>query len=188
MIHLVLGGARSGKSRFGEHCVRQLADDGIYLATALAGDDEMHKRIKRHQEDRANTGVKWQLIEEHYNLSQQLEQLSTCNKPVLVDCLTLWLSQCLVSNPNSVRESCHQLIATLAGFQGQLILISNEVGSGIVPLGELSRQFVDEAGWLNQAIAALANRVTLVVAGLPLSLKDEPVKLNSNTSLPKMGG
>lgn len=188
MIHLVLGGARSGKSRFGENCVRELADEGIYLATALAGDGEMAARIERHKLDRLESGVNWQLIEAPFDLAKRLDELARSEKPVLVDCLTLWLTQCLVSSPNGIADARDTLLATLAGFQGQLILISNEVGSGIVPLGELSRQFVDEAGRLNQAIAALADKVTLVVAGLPLSLKDETVTIRKAKKLPQMGG
>ncbi|ABL98971.1 bifunctional adenosylcobinamide kinase/adenosylcobinamide-phosphate guanylyltransferase [Shewanella amazonensis] len=171
MIHLVLGGARSGKSRFAETQIARASLQGIYLATATAGDDEMSARIARHQRDRAEASCQWQLIEAPLDLASQLNALSGETRPVLIDCLTLWLTNHLMADPQKMAEARHELLTAVADFRGQLWLVSNEVGSGIVPLGELSRQFVDESGWLNQAIAAIADRVTLVVAGLPLALK-----------------
>ncbi|MCL2917383.1 bifunctional adenosylcobinamide kinase/adenosylcobinamide-phosphate guanylyltransferase [Shewanella litorisediminis] len=171
MIHLVLGGARSGKSRFAENELARVSPRGIYLATATAGDDEMAARIARHQQDRLNAPCQWQLIEAPLDLAAHLRALSGEARPVLVDCLTLWLTNRLMAEPQKMAEARQELLNAIGDFHGQLWLVSNEVGSGIVPLGVLSRQFVDEAGWLNQAIAALADRVTLVVAGLPLALK-----------------
>lgn len=201
MIHLVLGGARSGKSRYGEALVRQytaLGFDACYVATAQALDDEMATRIAKHQAGRSDDGVEWQLFEEPLALTATLARLAKPGRVILVDCLTLWLTnQLLVSNhqvndePAPTEWSASDFVTTtstdkalanwqaektafvdaLTELEGVVILISNEVGSGIVPLGELSRQFVDEAGWLNQAVAALADNVTLVVAGLPLALK-----------------
>ena len=201
MIHLVLGGARSGKSRYGEALVRQytaLGFDACYVATAQALDDEMATRIAKHQADRSDDGVEWQLFEEPLVLTATLARLAKPGRVILVDCLTLWLTnQLLASNPQvdnepaptewnasdfAIATSTDKALANwqtektafvdaLTELEGVVILISNEVGSGIVPLGELSRQFVDEAGWLNQAVAALADNVTLVVAGLPLALK-----------------
>ena len=206
MIHLVLGGARSGKSRYGEALVRQytaLGFDACYVATAQALDDEMATRIAKHQAGRSDDGIEWQLFEESLALTALLKQLAKPGRVILVDCLTLWLTnQLLASNVNiddepaptewnatdfavstfatSISEDkAHAswqaektaFVDSLVELEGVVILISNEVGSGIVPLGELSRQFVDEAGWLNQAVATLADNVTLVVAGLPLALK-----------------
>ncbi|GIU36626.1 bifunctional adenosylcobinamide kinase/adenosylcobinamide-phosphate guanylyltransferase [Shewanella hafniensis] len=204
MIHLVLGGARSGKSRYGEALVRQytaLGFDACYVATAQALDDEMATRIAKHQAGRTDDGIEWQLFEESLALTALLKRLAKPGRVILVDCLTLWLTnQLLASNakvddePAPTEWSGADLITStsqasndealanwqaektafvdsLAELEGVVVLISNEVGSGIVPLGELSRQFVDEAGWLNQAVAALADNVTLVVAGLPLALK-----------------
>ena len=206
MIHLVLGGARSGKSRYGEALVRQytaLGFDACYVATAQALDDEMATRIAKHQAGRSDDGIEWQLFEESLALTALLKQLAKPGRVILVDCLTLWLTnQLLASNVNiddepaptewnatdfatstfavsTSDDKAHAswqaektaFVDSLVELEGVVILISNEVGSGIVPLGELSRQFVDEAGWLNQAIAALADNVTLVVAGLPLALK-----------------
>ncbi|MCS6152112.1 bifunctional adenosylcobinamide kinase/adenosylcobinamide-phosphate guanylyltransferase [Shewanella baltica] len=204
MIHLVLGGARSGKSRYGEALVRQytaLGFDACYVATAQALDDEMATRIAKHQAGRTDDGIEWQLFEESLALTALLKRLAKPGRVILVDCLTLWLTnQLLASNakiddepaptewhatdfiPSASSTSNDEALASwqaektafvdsLAELEGVVVLISNEVGSGIVPLGELSRQFVDEAGWLNQAVAALADNVTLVVAGLPLALK-----------------
>ncbi|GIU11523.1 bifunctional adenosylcobinamide kinase/adenosylcobinamide-phosphate guanylyltransferase [Shewanella glacialipiscicola] len=201
MIHLVLGGARSGKSRYGEALVRQytaLGFDACYVATAQALDDEMATRIAKHQAGRSDDGVEWKLFEEPLALTATLARLAKPGRVILVDCLTLWLTnQLLVSNhqvndePAPTEWSASDFVTTtstdkalanwqaektafvdaLTELEGVVILVSNEVGSGIVPLGELSRQFVDEAGWLNQAVAALADNVTLVVAGLPLALK-----------------
>ena len=206
MIHLVLGGARSGKSRYGEALVRQytaLGFDACYVATAQALDDEMATRIAKHQAGRSDDGIEWQLFEESLALTALLKRLAKPGRVILVDCLTLWLTnQLLASNVNiddepaptewnatdfavstsatsTSDDKAHAswqaektaFVDSLVELEGVVILISNEVGSGIVPLGELSRQFVDEAGWLNQAVAALADNVTLVVAGLPLALK-----------------
>lgn len=204
MIHLVLGGARSGKSRYGEALVRQytaLGFDACYVATAQALDDEMATRIAKHQAGRTDDGIEWQLFEESLALTALLKRLAKPGRVILVDCLTLWLTnQLLASNAkvddepaptewsgadfitSTSQASNDEALASwqaektafvdsLAELEGVVVLISNEVGSGIVPLGELSRQFVDEAGWLNQAVAALADNVTLVVAGLPLALK-----------------
>lgn len=206
MIHLVLGGARSGKSRYGEALVRQytaLGFDACYVATAQALDDEMATRIAKHQAGRSDDGIEWQLFEESLALTALLKQLAKPGRVILVDCLTLWLTnQLLASNVDiddepaptewnatdfatstfavsTSDDKAHAswqaektaFVDSLVELEGVVILISNEVGSGIVPLGELSRQFVDEAGWLNQAVATLADNVTLVVAGLPLALK-----------------
>ncbi|WP_413489804.1 bifunctional adenosylcobinamide kinase/adenosylcobinamide-phosphate guanylyltransferase [Shewanella baltica] len=204
MIHLVLGGARSGKSRYGEALVRQytaLGFDACYVATAQALDDEMATRIAKHQAGRTDDGIEWQLFEESLALTALLKRLAKPGRVILVDCLTLWLTNQLLascakiddepastewhatdfitsaSSPSNDEALASWLaektafVDSLAELEGVVVLISNEVGSGIVPLGELSRQFVDEAGWLNQAVAALADNVTLVVAGLPLALK-----------------
>lgn len=177
MIHLVLGGARSGKSRYGEILAARLFEQGYvchYVATAQALDEEMRARITRHQHERHVSSLSWQLHEHPLQLADCLHQLApqlTDSCVVLVDCLTLWLTNELLRPSPDWPAQKQALLACLATLPGQIILISNEVGSGIVPMGELSRQFVDEAGWLNQAVAALADDVTLVVAGLPLVLK-----------------
>jgi len=199
VIHLVLGGARSGKSRYGETLVRQytaLGFDACYVATAQALDAEMASRIRLHQDGRAKDGIDWQLVEEPLALTARLKRLAKPGRVILVDCLTLWITNQLLAGspadePASTdsdfaiavatsskddalahwRQAKAEFVGALNALEGAVILISNEVGSGIVPMGELSRQFVDEAGWLNQAVAAVADNVTLVVAGLPLVLK-----------------
>jgi len=170
MIHLVLGGARSGKSRYALDCVqRATAKDQVisFIATAEARDAEMSARIERHQQERPDH---WFTLEAPLQLTQALEQAGPV---VIVDCLTLWLSNWLCSDdPQGFKQAKTELLEYLPQTQQQVWLVSNEVGSGIVPLGELNRQFVDEAGWLNQSIAQVADKVTLVAAGLPLPLKE----------------
>ncbi|MGS0673753.1 bifunctional adenosylcobinamide kinase/adenosylcobinamide-phosphate guanylyltransferase [Shewanella sp. 125m-1] len=180
MIHLVLGGARSGKSGFAESQVKQFlaeqskkqqAIDCLYFATAQALDTEMDERISHHQTQREADTIPWRTIECPLKLSAGLKQHASANSIILVDCLTLWLTNHLLQ-----EEACWQLVKaeflqSLSELAGTVVLVSNEVGCGIVPMGEISRRFVDEAGWLHQNIAAIADRVTLVTAGLPLNLK-----------------
>ena len=187
MIHLILGGARSGKSSYAEQlcfslqqkCSSAIEDDPIYIATALAFDDEMHTRIEKHQHDRAEDEKSWQLIECPLLLAELLEdeQKSTI---YLVDCLTLWLNNIIFNlgekpAQQKIEAKTNQLIRSIAAFQNthkrHLVLVANEVGLGIVPLGSVSRLFVDNAGWLNQGIAIIADTVTLITAGIPLTLK-----------------
>jgi len=165
-LQLILGGARSGKSRNAE---QRAADSGlqkIYLATATADDGEMTERIKKHQADRDGH---WQLLEEPLLLADTLRKHSAADNCILVDCLTLWLSNCL--HHNCWAEQQQALLDCLDKLPGAVIFVTNEVGQGIVPMGELTRQFVDEAGFLHQRLAASCDRVTMVVAGLPQELK-----------------
>lgn len=170
VCHLILGGARSGKSYFSEQAALSSyaeTNNGelIYLATATAGDKEMASRIAHHQDRR---GPEWRLIEEPLEIAPIIEQASS-STTILIDCLTLWLSNCL--HHECWLEKRSSLIEALEHTSANVIMVSNEVGSGIVPMGELSRQFVDESGWLHQQIAAIASDVTLVVAGLEMPLK-----------------
>ena len=169
LVTLVLGGARSGKSRFAEGLIAALPppwqSPWTYVATAEAGDDEMAERIATH---RARRGPQWLTIEAPRDL---VAALASCrNTPVLVDCLTLWLSNLTLAEADIEAEVAH-LEATLAAATAPLVLVSNEVGYGIVPDYPLGRRFRDHQGTLNQKIAARADRVVLVVAGLPLALK-----------------
>lgn len=175
-IRLVLGGARSGKSRLAEKLARDSGLELVYVATATAGDDEMSARIDKHKKDRAGAG--WLTIEEPEDLAGVVEQYAQDNKCLLIDCLTLWLSNCL--HTDCWQEQKSRFMATLQAIQKedrkeesscQIIMVSNETGLGVVPMGELSRQFVDESGFMHQEIAALADTVTLVVAGLVAELK-----------------
>lgn len=163
---LILGGARSGKSRTAEQRVIDSGLNKIYLATATAGDGEMSARIKKHQADRDGH---WQLLEEPLDLAQTLSTYSRADNCILVDCLTLWLSNCL--HHECWLEQQQALLGTVEQLPGAVIFVTNEVGQGIVPMGELTRQFVDEAGFLHQRLAAVCDRVTMVIAGLPQELK-----------------
>ena len=165
-LELILGGARSGKSRLAESRALESGRELHYIATATAGDGEMAERIRHHQNRR---GPQWHSIEEPLHLAATLERLARTDRCVLVDCLTLWLSNCL--HHDCWRDEKEALLKAATRLPGHIILVSNEVGSGIVPLGELSRRFADESGWLHQQLAQVARRVTLVVAGLPLELK-----------------
>jgi len=164
-LTLVLGGARSGKSRHAESLITAFPPPWIYIATAQPGDDEMVARIKSHRERR---GAHWHTIEAPRELASAL---AACGKaPVLVDCLTLWLSNLMLAEAN-IDEETARLEKTLAAVNGPLVLVANEVGSGIVPSYPLGRRFRDLQGLLNQRIAARAERVILMVAGLPLAVK-----------------
>ncbi len=181
MNELILGGARSGKSLLAETRARDSGRPVIYLATAEAGDGEMARRIAHH---RARRPADWGCVEETRQLAAKLQALATPNTCILVDCLTLWLSNLLFAGRAAaqaeageaidcplLRDETEALIATLPQLPGQIILVSNEVGWGIVPMHPVSRLFADEQGRLNQRVAAVCQRVTLVAAGLPLTLK-----------------
>lgn len=172
-VHLIIGGARSGKSRLAEQLAKDSNKNVVYIATATAYDDEMKQRIKRHIEDRPSH---WLTVEEPINLAKVIALHANDSTCIVVDCLTLWLSN-LLMNENAkdkdklLAEHKEELLSVLANSTSQIILVTNEVGQGIVPMGELSRRFVDESGWLHQDIARIVGQVTLVVAGLPMPLK-----------------
>jgi adenosylcobinamide kinase/adenosylcobinamide-phosphate guanylyltransferase len=168
----VLGGARSGKSRFAEEVVEQFEGQAVYIATAEAKDREMTARIEKHRTDRNTSDIHWKTVEEPKHLAKVLEQWAKPNHCLMVDCLTLWVTNCLFSEPENIwQEEKAALLEVLPRLPCDVVLVSNEVGLGIVPLGEVTRTFVDEAGWLNQSIASLADKVTFVAAGCPLNLK-----------------
>jgi adenosylcobinamide kinase/adenosylcobinamide-phosphate guanylyltransferase len=173
MKTLILGGARSGKSGFAERLAAQSGRTVTYLATAEAGDREMAARVAEH---RLRRPPSWGLVEEPVGLAAALHAHAAEDRCLLVDCLTLWLSNLLCSDdPDALAREREALLAVLPALPGEIILVSNEVGLGVVPMGELSRRFVDEAGWLHQAIAAQCDRVVFTAAGLPLVLKGEPL-------------
>lgn len=165
---LILGGARSGKSALAER-LAQAFDEVVYIATAQAGDAEMARRIAEH---RARRPAHWRSVEQPTRLAATLVEHARAGRCLLVDCLTLWLSNLLLSgDADALARERAALLAVLPNLPGELLLVSNEVGQGIVPVGELSRRFVDQAGWLHQALATQCQRVILVTAGLPLALK-----------------
>ena len=168
-LTLVLGGARSGKSRYAESLIEALPPPWIYLATAEARDAEMAKRIAEH---RARRDAGWRTIEAAHDLAAALGRVPP-GVPVLIDCLTLWLSNRMLAEADMDRE-IERLEAALVEQKGTVVLVSNEVGSGIVPDNALPRRFQDLQGTLNQRIAARAARVVFMVAGLPLQLKGTP--------------
>ena len=174
MKQLVLGGARSGKSRYGEQWVLAQAASTqavpTYVATAdwEGSDAEMRARIQRHRQDRAN---EWQCREEPLFLSQLLCDLHTKDGPILIDCLTLWLSNCLMADCWSSERDA--FVNAFTDTDADVTLVSNEVGLGVVPMGKLSRRFVDESGFLHQVLAAQCDRVVFCAAGLPLVMKGE---------------
>lgn len=167
MKHLVLGGARSGKSKFAESWAQARRKNKIYIATGQAFDEEMSHRIEHHKKQR---GDGWTLVEEPIALADVARAHDTSHHVILVDCLTLWVSNCM--HAGHVEQEKHNLLTLIPHLSADLILVSNEVGSGVIPLGPLTRDFVDHSGWLHQSLAQLCDQVTLVVAGLPLTLKD----------------
>jgi adenosylcobinamide kinase / adenosylcobinamide-phosphate guanylyltransferase len=170
-VTLVLGGARSGKSAYAERLAESRAgsEEGscVYLATAAAGDGEMAARIAEHRRRR---GPRWCTLEEPLDLAGALDSAAVAQSVVLVDCLTLWLSNVLLAELD-VEKECGKLLAALPGLRGPAIFVANEVGLGIVPDNALARRFRDDAGRLNQAVAAAAQSVVFLAAGLPLVLK-----------------
>lgn len=181
---LVFGGARSGKSALAERLARESGKEVIYIATSHAGDAEMAARIAHHRERRP---AAWQTVEEATALAATLRRLCAPERIVLVDCLTLWLSNLMFSSTREQADVGAVELPPLLTWErsdllawldeppaGETIFVSNEVGMGIVPMGAVSRTFVDEAGRLNQEVAARCERVLFVAAGLPLALKGGP--------------
>lgn len=169
MRTLILGGVRSGKSRLAEQYALDSGLPVTYIATAQAQDDEMVARIAHHQARRPNT---WSLVEEPLALVGVLRRCAGTEQCLLVDCLTLWLTNLLCQPDEArMRSEIAALVEVLPTLPGQIILVSNETGMGIVPLGELTRRYCDEAGRLHQAIATKCEQVILTVAGLPLTVK-----------------
>jgi adenosyl cobinamide kinase/adenosyl cobinamide phosphate guanylyltransferase len=164
-VTLILGGARSGKSRHGESLIAALPPPWVYIATAEAWDDEMKARIATH---RARRDARWQTVEAPLTLPQALRAAG--DRPVLVDCLTLWLTN-LMLGEHARGPATDDLLAALAARGAPTALVANEVGLGIVPEHRLGRDFRDEAGLLHQRIAARADQVLLMVAGLPMVVK-----------------
>jgi adenosylcobinamide kinase/adenosylcobinamide-phosphate guanylyltransferase len=166
-ITLILGGARSGKSRYAERLVRASGLTPVYVATAQALDAEMAARIAEHQ---ARRGASWRTIEEPVELVDVLLREGRPDHAVLVDCLTLWLTNLMVAQ-RPVRAEMARLIELLPNLPGNLVLVSNEVGLGVVPADAMARAFIEHAGWLHQRIAEQADVVVFMAAGLPLHLK-----------------
>ncbi len=168
MRELILGGARSGKSALAEQRAGDSGLEVIYIATAEARDEEMVRRIRHHRERRPEM---WLCVEQPLQLADTLQHYAAENHCLLIDCLTLWLSNLLLAGEEAFENEREALLQCLPQLPGRIILVSNEVGLGVVPLGELTRRFCDESGRLHQAVAGMCERVTFVTAGLPMTLK-----------------
>lgn len=169
MQQLILGGARSGKSKLAERLAAEACPDVMYIATSQALDGEMSERVRLHRERRP---AHWGLVEEPVALADVLQRYAAEGRCLLVDCLTLWLTNLLLLEDDArLGAERDALLRCLQWLPGEIIFVSNETGLGVVPLGELTRRYVDEAGLLHQALAERCQRVILTVAGLPLTLK-----------------
>ena len=173
MKTLILGGARSGKSAYAERLAIESDLPVTYIATAQVYDSEFAQRISHHQQRRP---AHWALVEEPFFLADALKQHAKPESCLLVDCLTLWLAQwicedCKPPQDKSWENERQALLESLPGLPGEIILVSNEVGMGIVPLGEINRKFQDEQGRLNQVVAKVCDKAVFMAAGLPLTLK-----------------
>ena len=167
--YLILGGARSGKSRYAEKIAIESDKEVIYIATANVFDNEMEERVEQHKNDRPKH---WRTIEEPIALADSLQTNSKPNRVILVDCLTMWINNLLMQEDQSLLDSeVKKLRTVLNSLTGTVILVSNEVGMGIIPMGELSRKFVDESGRLHQQLGQKVDHVLLMVAGLALEVK-----------------
>ena len=171
MKELILGGVRSGKSRLAERCAEESGLHVVYVATAQALDGEMAERIQGHRDRRADH---WGLVEEPIRLAHALAEQAAPDRCLLVECLTLWLTNLLCAEDEALfQRERDALVDTLPRLPGCIILVSNETGLGVVPMADLARRYCDEAGVLHQQLAVLCDRVTLTVAGLPHVLKAE---------------
>jgi adenosylcobinamide kinase/adenosylcobinamide-phosphate guanylyltransferase len=170
----IIGGCRSGKSKHALQMAEKMpGKKKIFIATCVPEDDEMKQRVARHQRDRRRS---WSTVEEPLHLPQAILENSRGADVVVVDCLTLWVSNLLMANDdeNKIKKSTAQLIAALEKAACPIVLVSNEVGGGIVPENKLARQFRDIVGWANQSVAACADRVVWMVAGIPVTVKGGP--------------
>ena len=169
---LVIGGARSGKSSFALDLCNNLEGKRYFIATAQAFDDEMEDRIKRHQVERGN---EWETIEETVDICERVKEIDSDDAIVLIDCLTLWLSNLYMkyeSDVDRVYDDIEKLISTVSKIKGRVVLVSNEVGMGIVPENKLARLYRDASGTMNRKIAEKSDKVVINFAGLPMVLKE----------------
>ena len=168
MKTLILGGARSGKSGLAQRRAQATGLPVTFIATAEAWDDEMAVRIARHQADRPSG---WRCIEEPLALAAVLQAECAEDRCVIVDCLTLWLTNLLLDSETRLEAETAALLQVIPSLPGEVLIVSNETGMGVVPADVLSRRFVDATGWLHQSLATQCDAVLLTVAGLPVQLK-----------------
>lgn len=166
----VIGGCRSGKSGHAQALAEEIEGKKLYLATCVPQDEEMQARVRLHQQQR---GGQWETLEEPLDIAKAIDANSRDHSVILVDCLTLWISNLLLSPEGGadLESACRELIVSLQAAGCPVILVSNEVGAGIVPENELARQYRDQAGWVNQQIAAAVDRVIWMVAGISVEIK-----------------
>jgi len=170
-ITFVIGGCRSGKSTYAMQTAEKMtAEQKIFIATCVPQDDEMKRRVARHQKERSQN---WVTVEAPLDLPEAILQNSRRGDVILVDCLTLWVSNLLIEtgDEKKIEDTIPQLIEALQKATCPIVLVSNEVGTGIVPENQLARQFRDITGWVNQAVARCANKVVWMVAGIPVTVK-----------------
>ncbi len=178
MKSLILGGMKSGKSRFAEQLATQLEQPVVYIATAQPWDDEMRLRIHAHQQQRPS---QWQTVEAPLHLAKALQAQDAPNRTLLIDCLTLWITQLLYhDNPALLEQELNAFQTLLPKLQANIILVSNETNMGIIPMDALSRHFCDTAGKLHQQLVPVMDSVVLTVAGLPLYIKGTPYELDAS--------
>jgi len=171
----ILGGAKSGKSRFALDLCNGLGKRCIFVATAQALDQEMKERIECHQAER---GDNWQTIEEPINVATTIHALDGRDTVILIDCLTLWLNNLFMKygeDQEAIKQAIEDLVQNLADIQGVAVIVSNEVGMGIVPEDPLSRRYRDALGYVNQQIAHLARKIVFTLAGIPMVLTSRPL-------------
>lgn len=169
MRALILGGVRSGKSRHAGDLAREFNGAVTLIATGAALDDEMAARIEAHRRARP---AHWQVVEEPLHLGRALRSAAAADRVIIVDCLTLWVTNLLCSpDPEQLDVEVDDLLDALAALPGHCVFVANEVGLGIMPVNALARRFADVAGTLHQRLATLCDRVVFMVAGLPLSVK-----------------
>jgi adenosylcobinamide kinase/adenosylcobinamide-phosphate guanylyltransferase len=171
MVIFVTGGARSGKSDFAQEFAERQEGPRLFLATAQAFDDEMEDRIRKHKEKR---GTRWETLEEPLHIGKALQSVSGVYEIILVDCLTVWMSNLLMEYPDdnaSMSDMVEDLLASVADRDETIIVVSNEVGLGIVPDNQLARLYRDQLGFLNQKMARAADVVYVLVAGIPVKIK-----------------
>ena len=169
-VYFITGGTRSGKSRYAQQLAESLSENPVYLATAHIWDEDFRARVNRHKADR---GEQWETIEEEKHLSQHHFE----GKVVLLDCITLWLTNIFHDNQYRVEPSLEEAKREWDTFTQQkftLIVVSNELGMGVHPENEAARKFADLQGWINQHVAAMANEVFLMVSGIPVKIKASP--------------
>ena len=170
-VIFVIGGCRSGKSTCAIQTAEKVpAEHKIFIATCVPQDDEMKRRVARHQKERSQN---WVTVEAPLDLPEAILQNSRRGDVILVDCLTLWVSNLLIEtgDEKKIEDTIPQLIEALEKATCPIVLVSNEVGTGIVPENRLARQFRDITGWVNQAVARCANKVVWMVAGIPVTVK-----------------